>query len=215
MSIELEEEFNQPDLKEGKGHGQDLTPSYLSLDPVSKGYTGAFHDEMQELSDTAKDMYSLYNIDDATGVYLDRLGKLLGLARTSSDDEVYRQALKTQISELLNSGQIRVIKNLFKNLTGSDNVKLFEHYPAAFRLEVTTNNPILRALRPEIDKAKVAGVGYEIIQAQESGGEGQEGYFTIIGVTQFGQSGQAATTGGAFVFGQPNIGITGFSKRLV
>jgi len=119
MSQELIDQFDQPDLKNDKGHGHTLLPGYLSEATNLKGYSGAFLDELQELSDVFKEMFATLNIDEATGIYLDLFGKLLGLDRTSGDDETYRQALKSQISELLNSGQISVLKKLFKNLTGS------------------------------------------------------------------------------------------------
>ena len=65
--------------------------------PLMEGFVRAFLDEVQEYEDELWTLVGLLDIDRATGIDLDRIGRIVRQPRSSESDEVYRRLLRARL----------------------------------------------------------------------------------------------------------------------
>ena len=85
-----------------------------------------FTDSNQEIEEAFLELALQKNIDIAEGIWLDYIGKLLGLPRQGETDEVYRAKLKVQIVINTSDGTPTVIQKAVKAFTDASSVRLRE-----------------------------------------------------------------------------------------
>lgn len=91
--------------------------------------------QIQDLEDGIHEVLNKRNLDDAVGVQLTILGKLVGQPRLLSDDDLFRSFVATRIlinlSEGTASNIITVVERIF---FGNETFKYREEPPAQFRI---------------------------------------------------------------------------------
>ena len=137
MSTELEQDFGNIDFDTDQGRSVDLLPEFLKDSTNLKNIILAIVPEIQELYDAVQDVYSTINIFEATGDQLDDIfGNILDLERYPGEsDGDYRANLLAEASKKVRSGEISVMKGIFRNLIGATSVNLIEYQPAQFKME--------------------------------------------------------------------------------
>lgn len=145
---------------QGKGNIESLLKSYLG-----------------ECDDTLNDLYTLvssFNIEDATGVYLDYIGKLVGVKRDKDDDDTYRIRIKIQVKINNSKGTPNEMLDILSELTATDNVRLWEHFPVSSVLYTDGKDATLRT-RNALDKsAPITSDVVLIVDTTRSGFVGTE-----------------------------------------
>ena len=122
-------------------------------------------DQLQELETVLFDLLENRSLDTAEGVQLDRIGTIVGLARTGSQSDTdYRASLGVQIRRNLSQGEPETLIEILAALTSSTVVKLREIYPA--EIIMTFNGDIVGTpnnLFNTIDSIAAGGVGLTLI----------------------------------------------------
>lgn len=75
--------------------------------PLMEGFVRAFLDEVQEYEDELWTLVGLLDIDRATGIDLDRIGRIVVQPRSSESDDAYRRLLRARIAANRSSGTYR------------------------------------------------------------------------------------------------------------
>ena len=117
-------------------------------------------DQLQEIEDFLYDLLTKRDVNTAEGVWLDKIGKIVGRSRVSgqSDDE-YRLFLKMQITLNRSTGAPETLIQALTILTDSSFVELKEFFPGAVQLDFTgtvTGSP--QSLLSLMDDAALGGV---------------------------------------------------------
>lgn len=81
------------------------------------------------IEEAMQELYTLLSIQQAEGVQLDVIGRLVGVARGAQDDEAYRFVLISWL-QLQYSGTYEAIIKGVKELSGATSVRLVPDYPA-------------------------------------------------------------------------------------
>ena len=89
---------------------------------------------VQTVEDAVNGMLTLRTIDGAVGVQLDKIGVIVGQARSGSTDDAYRIRIKIRIIQNLSQGEPDTLITVYQALTNSDFVNYEEAYPAGIRL---------------------------------------------------------------------------------
>lgn len=168
MSAELETDFGNINFETNEGRSVDLLPEFLKDSTNIKNLILAITPEIQELYDAIQDIYATINIFEAVGDQLDDIfGNILDLERDfgQSDDD-YRADLLAEASKKVRSGEIAVMKGIFKNLIGASSVNLIEYQPAQFKMEAIVSSipstSMLETIRATLVEAKQGGNGMEL-----------------------------------------------------
>lgn len=163
MSQELEKQYGIFDFTDEEGRGTDLLPEVFKNSENVKKLVNIFMTMFQELHDAGKDMYSKINIFEAEGSQLDDIfGNIINVPRIFGEiDDDYRNRIIAETAQLARSGEIVVMKSVFRTLLGATAVRLFEYQPAAFRLEanvpVIPTDSQLQSIRNAMNEAKQGG----------------------------------------------------------
>lgn len=115
---------------------------------------------LKQLGSTQED--SLYllesrGIDNASGLVLDSIGKLVGEARAGDTDEPYRSRILDRVEINNSEGTPKNVLDILKKLTGASSVKLFEHYPANIHLYTNGTDGDLDSIRKVMSDSVPAG----------------------------------------------------------
>lgn len=90
--------------------------------------------QLEELDSNIREMSEQFDIDNASGAELDRIGKLLGEDRGGNSDDVYRQYIKLRTMLNTANGTIEDIIKFVKFFYSSETVHLVPNYPAGLRI---------------------------------------------------------------------------------
>jgi len=120
-------------------------------------YLCALVTPFQELEYVFGDLYTLRRLDTATAAQLDGLGDIVGLNRVSSDDDVYRDAIRFKIGINFSNGEPESLLSLAQVLTESSEVSIVESYPAGVIITVNGLNITSNTVR-QIEQSAPAGV---------------------------------------------------------
>ena len=81
------------------------------------------------IEEAMQELYTLLSIQQAEGVQLDVIGRLVGVARGAQDDETYRLVLISWLQLQYSGTNDAIIKGV-KELSGATSVRLVPDYPA-------------------------------------------------------------------------------------
>lgn len=85
----------------------------------------------QSTQDTYEEMLDERSLTTAVGDQLDMIGALVGEGRNLRDDDEYRTAIFIRIAINTSDGTLPSIVEIVELLTGSQDIRIFEHYPAS------------------------------------------------------------------------------------
>ncbi len=146
-----------------------LIPEYLDT-PRWQAWISSVLDSVQEMESAAADVWTnVLNIDDAEGVQLDLLGRIVQEARDGRLDADYRRALRVRVLVNRSQGRTEQLIKIARVFTSADDevsavVRVRDVLPArievrVIRTPVTTRGELDRRLR----KAKAGGIGLSTI----------------------------------------------------
>ncbi len=95
----------------------------------------SFNSQFNELEEVAFQLANNLLIDNATGVNLDVLGKILGLPRFGRDDESYRSLLQLKTDINIGSGTPELVIQAITILYGATIVNFIPNYPGKVNVE--------------------------------------------------------------------------------
>lgn len=90
--------------------------------------------QLEELDKNIRDMSGQFDIDNASGAELDRIGKILGEDRGGNSDRIYRIYLKLRTMLNTADGTVEDIIRFVKFFFTSETVHLVPNYPAGLRI---------------------------------------------------------------------------------
>ncbi|AUR92166.1 hypothetical protein NVP1170O_053 [Vibrio phage 1.170.O._10N.261.52.C3] len=105
---------------------EDRPSSTLRGKEQFKKLMDIFLEKSQEIEDQFVELASQKDLETVTGVWLDYIGNIIGLARDGREDEDYREALKLKISINTSDGTPDLISEIMLNLTKPDRVRIAE-----------------------------------------------------------------------------------------
>lgn len=132
----------------------------------------AITSEVQLTEDTHLDLQLVLDPAQATGVQLDRLGKLVGERRRGLTDEVYRRFVLAASQLLVAQGTVNEVTRLVRTLTAGSEVTYSPGFPAGYMVHYLVPVALSSALRERI-KARViegtpAGVEAQLVEGEET-----------------------------------------------
>lgn len=119
--------------------------------------------QIQELQEHTIEIADQKNIDIATGVWLDWIGKIIGEKREARNDVDFRQALKLRIGINTSDGTPDNIITLTKQLTSAIDSKLIEYPLASFISVVSSGTLPNSTLWQLVDDIKPAAVSTTVV----------------------------------------------------
>ncbi|RYI25208.1 hypothetical protein EVU96_24905 [Bacillus infantis] len=146
----------------------DRVPSHLRTDKDSNNYKllsilSGQSDSIHSLYETIK---RFWNVDQAEGIGLDRLGKEEGLSRGSYDDETYRKLIKIQYIVNLSEGDIETMNTILKAYMGDEFLYIEEGWTSDYQepatLVINTVDKVKMIDFKLIKRIKPAGVGFYV-----------------------------------------------------
>jgi len=131
--------------------------------PKLHGLIASFTNQMQDAEDTLYDLVRFRSIELASGKQLDELGVVLGLTRTSGDDDEYRADLYFQIFLNISNGEPETLIQSLQMITNAENIHYLGSYPAGVILTInqavgSLPSNILEKMR----RLKAAGVRLDL-----------------------------------------------------
>ena len=130
--------------------------------PKLKGLLSGLVNPLQEIEEQLTRLESERWLDEAEGIQLDQMGKIVGELRNNRGDEEYRLAIYTRI--FLNRGggtpeDIIAALNLVYDL---ERIEYSELYPASFQVYVQGYDG-LKGIKTLVESIRPAGVGNSVI----------------------------------------------------
>ena len=150
-------------------------PAEFQDKEVLVGFITSLLGEAQVCEDVIYDLIELRMLGTAFGVQLDAYGKLVDENRGGLSDDDYRDVLRVKILSNLSNGQTETLISIVSRLTGSDDVRVLDIYPAGIEVCFTRDPPLSASQRNRlvrmVRRSKSAGVRLDGIV------EGRVGYF--------------------------------------
>lgn len=115
--------------------GLDLLIDHFKEKPILEAYIRSFLRRIQELEDATRDVYEGRLLDVAVGAQLDVLGRIVGQARSSEDDELFRARIRTRIRANRSHGNPEDMIEVAALASGSANLTYLEPYPATIYVD--------------------------------------------------------------------------------
>ena len=142
---------------------------------VIKRFITSLLTEAQNTEDVVYELVELRMLGTAANADLDAYGTLVGEAREGLGDEEYRKVLRVKILSNRSNGQTETLISIVSRLTGSEDVRIIDVYPAGIEVCFTIDPPLTAAQRRRlyrfVHRSKSAGVRLDGIV------EGRVGYF--------------------------------------
>jgi len=141
--------------------------------PIARLIDALYSNQYQDLENKAIDMQKITSIDEAEGVVLDNLGALVGIKRTSADDNVYRLYIKAKAIINASNGQLNELLDALELI--SDNTSFIIICPMALDLYADITEDEAKIVYNMFKGAVVAGVKIMTIQPVSDGCFGFDG----------------------------------------
>jgi hypothetical protein len=121
-------------------------------------------------------MYTLRNLDTATGVQLDGLGQIVDEDRKGASDDLYRAILRAKVIALRAKGRLEEMVSVISFLAGDTAIiDVSELYPASLRFQAFDDNVLITGIPAALERllrlAKPAGVSLSVIASYVASGE--------------------------------------------
>ena len=115
-------------IEDYKRHLSLLMEQYKNSPKLQAVISGIL-EQGNAIEEAMQELYTLLSIQQAEGVQLDVIGRIVGVARGAQDDETYRLVLISWL-QLQYSGTYEAIIKGVKELSGATSVRLVPDYPA-------------------------------------------------------------------------------------
>jgi hypothetical protein len=130
--------------------------------------TNTFADRTENYLDVASDVAAAFDIDNAVGVHLDRIGEIVQLPRYGASDARYRVLLQIQIQLILSSTTTtNVILRVVELFTGFPAISYQESYPMGFAVGAIVSAADSVLLLQLLGQAKAAAYNVELITVED------------------------------------------------
>jgi uncharacterized protein DUF2612 len=103
--------------------------------PELRGWITAYLNRIQEAETLVWQIFDARMLDNAVGVQLDILGRIVGQVRISDDDDEYRLAIRARIRINISQGGVEDLIELGRLLFGDAAFDVFEVWPSQVRIE--------------------------------------------------------------------------------
>lgn len=142
----------------------ELLPYYLQNGDNIKKYYKAVAIMFDEITDILLYVTQNRDVDESVLYGLDVLGHIVGELRNGSNDEIFKENIKTKIKRNRSYGNIEILNEFARNLLDGDFVGIFEDYSKSGEI-------ILRYIFPRINPTtkdpvallkKIMGVGIRL-----------------------------------------------------
>lgn len=142
----------------------DLLPHYLQHGDNIKIYYRIVAMMFDEITEVLLSIVKSRDVDESILYGLNILGNIVGELRNSSDDETFRENIKTKIKRNRSYGDVEILNEFARNLLDGDFVGIFEDYEKSGEI-------IFRYIFPRINPAtkdpvtllkKIMGVGIRL-----------------------------------------------------
>lgn len=132
---------------------------------------------LKGLHEVQQDLFTLvdnFNIEDAVGIYLDYLGKLVGERREGDNDDDYRKRIKIRLLINNSKGTPNELLEILSQLTETDNVRIWEHFPVSTLLYTDGNNATVKTLKALKDSSPITSNTVLVVDTTRRGFVGTE-----------------------------------------
>lgn len=165
---------------------------------------GVYATQIQELETALLEVLTETRLENAVGVQLDVIGRIVGVERGSLSDADYRSRLLVRIQVNRASGTIPEILAVVEGMLGTDQqIMLTEYFPASQIIRIADELLIgISVLGAEVERTRAGGVGTTIEYTLAD----DDDTFTFASgdTAEFsdrqGYGNDAATSGGVFAF---------------
>lgn len=128
---------NNNDLVEA---GLELLPHQFRNKLNVESLLSSFTSELDQINNDIFTLVDNFNVDDATGIYLDYIGKVVGEIRNGDNDDDFRKRIEIRILINNSEGTPNDILEILSELTETNKVKIWEHFPCSSIFYTNGNN---------------------------------------------------------------------------
>lgn len=157
---------------EGKG----LLPHQFYDKKNINGLLGAYLYQLNNLNNDLFELLENFEVDKAQGVYLDYIGNIVGEKRNKEEDPEYRERIKRRTLINNSDGTPNTLLSILESITGSGNVRLWEHYPLFTMYYTDGNSTTLQTLNTLKEASPMTSEIGLIIDTTRRGWVGAEFY---------------------------------------
>lgn len=161
------------DLEEG---GKDLLLYQFGDKKNITSLLGAYLDDLGNVEQDLFDLINNFNVDSATGVYLDYIGSYVGEKRLGESDTDYRERILRRILINTSDGTPNTLLSIVENITESGNVKLWEHFPLFSMYYTDGNSATVETLKVLKEASPITSELALIVDTTRQGWAGAEFY---------------------------------------
>lgn len=114
----------------------------------------------------------IFNLDNASGIALDRIGDIVSQERLGFEDDIYRYLIYGRIAINISGGTPENIINIYKLISSATTVRYDEIYPASMQIQSTgpiLDPTLISALVSVIDSTSPAGVSLSLLETYVEG----------------------------------------------
>lgn len=134
--------------------------------PETQQLTRALTRSVQSLEDNISDVRSALTLAGATGVWLDRLGRIVGEPRGGLSDAEYRRFISARLQINRSQGERERLIRIAQLMSGASFVQMTSAYPAGYTMLIVTptflSESIRTRIRQRMEQATSAGVGVDL-----------------------------------------------------
>jgi len=128
--------------------------------PRFSNLVGIFASRSEAIALAAQQIREAFDLENGTGVHLDRLGEILQRRRLGESDERYRVLLQIQVQLILSSAATSgVLTQVIRLFTGQEPTEYNEHHPAQIIIGAALDSEAdARTLRQLLTEGRAGGV---------------------------------------------------------
>lgn len=141
-----------------------------------KAILGSYNNEVEQANKHLFDLINNFTVEKATGIYLEYLGNIVGQKRLGNTDEDYRDLILKKILVNTSDGTPDTLLSILSDLTNTDNVRLWEHFPLSAIYYTDGNNATLSTLQTLKDASPITSELSLIVDTTRQGWVGSEFY---------------------------------------
>jgi len=143
--------------------GVDLLLGQFIESPRFHAWITSYLSRLQEIEDVAWQLLVDRRVDNATGVNLDLIGRIVGQRRGAFGDDEYRLLIKGRVRANVSSGTATDIYKTLVAMLGEDAVaRIEENFPGAIVLVVVTAVTEPEVVGSIVRDARAAGVRMDV-----------------------------------------------------
>lgn len=188
-----------PINKDLEKDGLELLLYQFGDKPNINAFLSTFLADLEQLNNDTFDLVNGFNIDNATGIYLDYVGNLVGEYRNEESDEPYRRRIRIKILINNSKGTPNEILEILSVITETQNVRLWEHYPVFSMLYTDGNSGTIQTLNSIRQASPITSESSLMVDTTRRGWVGSEFYKQIAFLVDDANNNIANENGDLFV----------------